>query len=56
MFTNNSALVHHVQSKSWASFTDHNIVTITVNYSSETAEAQKQVDEDANRDLSIPEW
>ena len=42
MFTKNSELVHHVQSKSWASFTDHNIVTITVNYFSETAEAQKQ--------------
>ena len=57
MFTNNSELVHHVTTKSWESFTDHNIVTITVNYSNEAGELHEvdEADDAIQRDLSIPE-
>ena len=55
MFTNNSELVHHVTSKSWDYFTDHNIVTITVNYPTDDGGAHEDLNEAAKDNLSIPE-
>ena len=54
MFTNNHELVHHVTSEKWSTFTDHNIVTITVNYTTETARlAENDHEESWDTDTSI---
>merc|ERR1712082_572747 len=47
MFTNNSDVVHHVSSDRWESFTDHNVVKISVNYdddSNDQSESEELID------------
>ena len=54
MFTNNHELVHHVTSEKWSTFTDHNIITITVNYATETSRLGPNDDvESCDSDISI---